>query len=168
MVINLGCCDSFCWLQTFFQQAKIILLKFYINMTPHETAQYMLNQDAFSQWMGIKLVEIREKYCLIEMPVKQEMMNGLKTVHGGITFSFADSALAFSSNNTNEASVALNCTINFTKAVKMGDILRAESVLISDTRKTGIYDIKITNQNQELVAAFRGTVYKIDKKVTDL
>ncbi len=64
MVINLGCCDSFCWLQTFFQQPKIILLKFYINMTPHETAQYMLNQDAFSQWMGIKLVEIREKYCL--------------------------------------------------------------------------------------------------------
>ena len=168
MVINLGCCDCFCGLQTFFQQSKIILLKFYINMTPHETAQYMLNQDAFSQWMGIKLVEIREKYCLIEMPVKQEMINGLKTVHGGITFSFADSALAFSSNNTNEASVALNCTINFTKAVKMGDILRAESVLISDTRKTGIYDIKITNQNQDLVAAFRGTVYKIDKKVTDL
>ena len=137
-------------------------------MTPHETAQYMLNQDAFSQWMGIKLIEIREKYCLIEMPVKREMINGLKTVHGGITFSFADSALAFSSNNTNEASVALNCTINFTKAVKMGDILRAESVLISNTRKTGIYDIKITNQKQELVAAFRGTVYKVDKKVTDL
>ena len=137
-------------------------------MTPLETAQYMLDQDEFSKWMGIKLIEVREKYCLIEMPVKKEMINGLKTVHGGITFSFADSALAFSSNNTNEASVALNCTINFTKAVKMGDILRAESVLISDTRKTGIYDIKITNQNQDLVAAFRGTVYKIDKKVTDL
>ena len=102
------------------------------------------------------------------MPVKPEMINGLKTVHGGVTFAFADSALAFSSNNTNEASVALNCTINFTKAVKMGDILRAESVLISDTRKTGIYDIKITNQKQELVAAFRGTIYKIEKKVTDL
>ena len=43
-------------------------------MTPHETAQYMLNQDAFSQWMGIKLIEIREKYCLIEMPVKAEMI----------------------------------------------------------------------------------------------
>ena len=137
-------------------------------MSPFELAQYMLNQDFFSQWMGIKLIEVREKYCLIEMPIKQEMINGLNTVHGGITFAFADSALAFSSNNTNEASVALNCTINFTKAVKMGDILRAESVLISDTRKTGIYDIKITNQNQELVAAFRGTVYKIDKKVTDL
>ena len=137
-------------------------------MHPKELAQYMLNQDFFSQWMGIKLIEVREKYCLIEMPIKQEMINGLKTVHGGVTFAFADSALAFSSNNTNEASVALNCTISFTKAVKMGDVLTAESILISDTRKTGIYDISIRNQEQILVASFRGTVYKIEKKVTEL
>jgi acyl-CoA thioesterase len=137
-------------------------------MSPLELAQYMLNQDFFSQWMGIKLVEVREKYCLIEMHIKQEMINGLKTVHGGITFAFADSALAFSSNNTNDASVALNCTINFTKAVKLGDTLFAESILISDTRKTGIYDISIRNQEKVLVASFRGTVYKIERKVTDL
>ncbi|HOB24135.1 MAG TPA: hotdog fold thioesterase [Kaistella sp.] len=137
-------------------------------MTPLETAQYMLDQDEFSKWMGIKLIEVREKYCLIEMPVKKEMINGLKTVHGGVTFSLADSALAFSSNNTNEASVALNCMINFTKAAKLGDTLIAESVLISDTRKTGVYDISITNQHKVLVATFRGTVYKIERKVTDL
>ena len=137
-------------------------------MTPLETAQYMLNQDAFSKWMGIKLIDVREKYCLIEMPVKAEMINGLKTVHGGVTFSLADSALAFSSNNTNDASVALNCNISFTKAAKLGDVLRAESILVSDTRKTGVYDISIKNQDDKLVASFRGTVYKIDKKVTDL
>ena len=137
-------------------------------MNPYELAQYMLNQDYFSQWMGIKLIEVREKYCLIEMPIKEEMINGLKTVHGGITFAFADSALAFSSNNTNDASVALNCIISFTKAVKMGDTLVAESILMADTKKTAVYDITITNQHKVMVATFRGTVYKIDKKVTDL
>lgn len=137
-------------------------------MTPLETAQYMLSQDEFSKWMGIKLIEVRKKYCLIEMPVKQEMINGLKTVHGGITFSLADSALAFSSNNTNDASVALNCMISFTKAVRLGDTLTAESILIADTRKTAVYDITVTNQHKVMVASFRGTVYKIDKKVTDL
>jgi acyl-CoA thioesterase len=137
-------------------------------MTPLETARYMLNQDHFSQWMGIKILEVKEKYCLLEMPIRKEMINGLRTAHGGITFSFADTALAFSSNNTGEASVALTCNINFTKAAREGDILRAESILISDTRKTGIYDIQVTNQNQDLVASFRGTVYKIERKVTDL
>lgn len=137
-------------------------------MTPYELAQYMLNQDEFSKWMGIKLIEVREKYCLIEMPIKDEMINGLKTVHGGITFAFADSALAFSSNNTNDASVALNCMISFTKAVRLGDTLIAESILMADTKKTAVYDITITNQHKVMVATFRGTVYKIDKKVTDL
>ena len=89
-------------------------------MTPLENAQYVLSQDQFSQWMGVSLIEIKENYCLIKMPIREEMINGLKTVHGGVTFSFAESALAFSSLNYGEAAVALNCTINFTQAVKLG------------------------------------------------
>ena len=137
-------------------------------MNPRQVAEYMFDQDCFSQWMNIKLIEVRENYCLIEMPIKKEMINGLKTVHGGVTFAFADSALAFSSNNSGDAAVALNCIINFTKAGKEGDTFRAESILVNETRKTAVYDIKITNQNEELVAKFVGTVYKIGKKVTEL
>lgn len=137
-------------------------------MTPQQVAEYMLGQDYFSQWMDIRLIEVKENYCLIEMPVKKEMINGLKTVHGGVTFAFADSALAFASNNSGDAAVALNCVINFTKAGREGDIFRAESILANETRKTAVYDIKITNQNNELVAKFVGTVYKIGKKVIEL
>lgn len=137
-------------------------------MSPLETAQYILNRDYFSQWMGVKLIEVRENYCLIEMPIREEMINGLKTVHGGVTFSFAESALAFSSNNTGNASVALNCMISFTKAVRLGDTLIAESILMADTRKTAVYDITITNQHKIVVASFRGTVYKLDKKLVEL
>lgn len=137
-------------------------------MNARETPEYMFEKDLFSQWLGIELTEIKDNYCLIKMPVKSEMINGLGTVHGGVTFAFADSALAFSSNNSGEAAVALNCYINFTKAAKNGDVLTAESILLNDTRKTAIYDITIKNQNDEVVAGFRGTVYKIGKKVTEL
>ncbi|WBV55787.1 hotdog fold thioesterase [Chryseobacterium daecheongense] len=137
-------------------------------MNPKQIADYMLGQDYFSQWMNIRMIDVKENYCLIEMPIKKDMINGLKTVHGGVTFAFADSALAFSSNNSGDAAVALNCIINFTKAGKEGDIFRAESKLVNDTRKTAVYDIQITNQNEELIAKFVGTVYKIGKKVTEL
>ncbi|RZJ34783.1 MAG: thioesterase, partial [Chryseobacterium sp.] len=53
-------------------------------------------------------------------------------------------------------------------AGKEDDIFRAESIMVNNTRKTAIYDIKITNQNEELIAKFVGTVYKIGKKVTEL
>lgn len=135
---------------------------------PKEVVEYMLAQDYFSQWLGIKVLEVRPHYCFLEMPVRKEMINGLKTLHGGVSFSLADSALAFSSNNQGEASVALQCSINFSKAAREGDTLYAESIQVSDTRKTGLYDIKVTNQNKELVALFRGTVYKIGKKVKEL
>lgn len=137
-------------------------------MNPRQVAEYMFDQDEFSQWMNIRMIDIKENYCLLEMPIRKEMINGLKTVHGGVTFAFADSALAFSSNNTGDAAVALNCIINFTKAGKEGDLFRAESILANNTRKTSVYDIKITNQNNELIAKFVGTVYKIGKKVTEL
>ena len=137
-------------------------------MNARETAEYMFEKDLFSQWLGIELTEIKDNYCLIKMPIKPEMINGLGTVHGGVTFAFADSALAFSSNNSDAAAVALNCYINFTKAAKKGDVLTAESILLNDTRKTAIYDITIKNQNDEVVAGFRGTVYKIGKKIIDL
>lgn len=137
-------------------------------MNARETVEYMFEKDLFSQWLGIELIEIKNNYCLIKMPIKPDMINGLGTVHGGVTFAFADSALAFSSNNTGEAAVALNCYINFTKAAKNGDVLSAESILLTDTRKTAVYDITIRNQNDEVVAGFRGTVYKLGKKVTDL
>lgn len=137
-------------------------------MNARETAEYMLEKDRFSQWLGIELSEVKNNYCLLKMPIKPQMINGLGTVHGGVTFAFADSALAFSSNNNGEAAVALNCYINFTKAVKNTDILTAESILLTDTRKTAVYDITIKNQKDEVVAGFRGTVYKIGKKVTEL
>jgi len=137
-------------------------------MTPREVAEYMFNQDGYSQWMGIKIIEIKANYCFIEMKVTKEMINGLKSVHGGVTFGLADSALAFSSNNDGNAGVALSCNINYLKAGREGDILRAESKLVNDTRKTAVYDIAITNQNNEPVAKFVGTIYKIGKKVTEL
>lgn len=137
-------------------------------MTARETADYIFSKDQFSQWLGIELLDIKDNYCLIKMPIKSEMINGLGTVHGGVTFAFADSALAFSSNNNGDAAVALNCFISFSKAVREGDILVAESMLLTDTRKTAVYDIIITNQDDEVVSGFRGTVYKIGKKVTEL
>ena len=79
-------------------------------------------------------------------------------------FRFCGLSIGFSSNNSGDAAVALNCVINFTTAGREGDIFRGESKLVNETRKTAVYDIHITNQEQKLVAKFTGTVYKIGKK----
>jgi acyl-CoA thioesterase len=134
-------------------------------MSPTDVVNHMLKTDAFSNWLGIELIEIKEGYSKIQMLVRAEMLNGLGIVHGGIAFSFADSAFAFACNNRNNLSVALDTSINFVKAVHIGDTLIAEAIEMHNGKSTGIYHITITNQNQQTVALFKGTCFRTGKIV---
>src|SRR5262245_34179182 len=87
----------------------------------------MMQEDRFSQWLGIETVLIEQGHCILKMKVRQEMVNGFGIAHGGIAFSFADSALAFASNAYGKLSVALDCSISFPIAVKVGDELMCEA-----------------------------------------
>lgn len=128
-----------------------------------DVVDHMLLNDAFSQWMGIKMLEVKEGYSRIQMCIREEMVNGFGIVHGGITFSFADSAFAFACNNRNNLSVALDVTITFTKAANVGDVLVAEAKEVHNGKNTGVYLISVVNQNNEQVALFKGTCFRTGK-----
>ncbi len=124
----------------------------------------MYDGDAFSQWLGIERIEDRPGYSKLKMTVREEMTNGFKIAHGGITYSLADSALAFASNSHGRQSVSIETSISHTKPVHIGDVLIAEAKELNLTNATGIYDIKVTNQKDEVVALFKGTVYRTKKE----
>jgi acyl-CoA thioesterase len=130
-----------------------------------EVVNHMMENDFFSQWLGIEVLEIKEGYSQIKMTVRKEMVNGFGIVHGGIPFSLADSAFAFACNNRNNLSVALDTSINFIKPVHVGDVLTAEAIEIHNGRSTGLYHITITNQNEHSVALFKGLCFRTDKKL---
>ncbi len=124
---------------------------------------HMMAHDQFSQWLGIKVLEIREGYSKISMVIRSEMVNGFGIIHGGVTFSLADSAFAFACNNRNILSVALDTSINFIKPVHVGDELTASAKEIHNGQSTGLYHITIMNQHQHVVAEFKGLCYRTGK-----
>lgn len=126
----------------------------------------MYNGDAFSQWLGIERMDERLGYSKLKMTVREEMTNGFKIAHGGITYSLADSALAFASNSHGRQAVSLETSISHTKPVQIGDVLIAEAIEINLTNATAIYGVKVSNQNNETVALFKGTVYRTKKEWT--
>ncbi|OYU57093.1 MAG: phenylacetic acid degradation protein PaaD [Chitinophagaceae bacterium BSSC1] len=128
-------------------------------------AEKVFEKDLFSQWLGIEILEIKEGYSKIAMTVRTEMINGLGIVHGGIAFSLADSAFAFACNNRNNLSVALDTSINFLKPVHVGDTLEAVATEVHNGRSTGLYQISISNQNQVVVAIFKGTCFRTGKTI---
>lgn len=133
--------------------------------TPQEVVQHMMQNDLFSQWLGIEVLEIKEGYSKIKMIIRKEMINGFGIVHGGIAFSLADSAFAFACNNRNVLSVALDTNISFIKPVHVDDVLIAEAKELHNGKSTGLYHITITNQKEHMVALFKGTCFRTDKKL---
>lgn len=123
----------------------------------------MMEHDAFSQWLGIQVMQVREGYSKIQMTLREEMLNGFGVIHGGIAFSLADSAFAFACNNRNNLSMALDVSITFTKAGQPGDIFTAEAREIHNGRSTGLYLIQVTNQNGQPVATFKGSCFRTGK-----
>ena len=125
----------------------------------------MLRTDAFSQWLGVEVVEIKEGHSKIKMKVREEMMNGLNVIHGGIAFSLADSAFAFACNSRNNLSLALETSISFLKPVFIDDELTAEAKEIRNGKSTGVYIVDITNQHDQLIALFKGTCFRTGKNL---
>ena len=123
----------------------------------------MYDKDAFSKWLGIELLEISFGECIAQLTVRDEMLNGFKIAHGGITYALADSAFAFATNSIGQQAVSIETSISHTGKVFSGDVLTATTSRIHKTRKFASYSVSITNQNDELVASFKGTVYYTGK-----
>lgn len=120
----------------------------------------MLAKDEFSRWLGIELVEITPRRSTVRMTVRPEMVNGFGVSHGGIAYSLADSALAFAANTNGNVTVAIENSIGYPQPVHVDDTLTAVAEEESFTNRLGYYRVSVRNQDDLLVAIFRGTVYR--------
>lgn len=126
----------------------------------------MLSQDAYSQWLGIEILECEIGRCKVAMTVRKEMLNSMKKAHGGITFSLADTAFGFAANTHGKFAVSIETSINHIEAVNEGDYLTAESVIEKVNNKLGFNIIEV-KRGDELVALFKGVVYRTQKDWED-
>ncbi|MCA4965437.1 hydroxyphenylacetyl-CoA thioesterase PaaI [Pseudomonas sp. Y24-6] len=137
-------------------------------MTNHEAmhlasncAQTMLQRDAASQGMGMRLLSAAPGCARVGMSVRADMIQGHGTCHGGYLFALADSAFAFACNSYNDATVAIGCSIDYTAPAHLGDTLTADCIEQSRSGRTGNYDVRIENQQGQLIALFHGKSYKV-------
>jgi acyl-CoA thioesterase len=132
--------------------------------SPKEIVDTMMAKDYFSQWLGIKVLEAGNGISKLSMTVRKEMLNGFGIAHGGITYSLADSALAFSSNSHGKKAVSVETSVSHTISLSEGDEIVAEAKEEHCSNKIGIYTIVIKrSSDNSIVALFKGTVYRTAK-----
>lgn len=123
--------------------------------------------DSCAHTLGIEILSCTPGQSTLRMTVTDAMSNGHGICHGGMIFSLADTAFAHACNSTNHNTVASACSIDFLAAGKLGDQLTAVATERSRAGKTGVYDISITNQDDTLIALFRGKSYQIRGALID-
>jgi acyl-CoA thioesterase len=111
--------------------------------------------DAASALLGMRLVSVTEGAAVLEMPVRDDMVNGHGIAHGGFLFTLADSAFAFACNSRNLVTVAQACDIVFVAPAQRGDLLTAEARERTQYGKNGIYDVTV-RRGDDVIAEFRG------------
>ncbi|MDP1801829.1 MAG: hotdog fold thioesterase [Bacteroidota bacterium] len=134
-------------------------------MENSEIVNTMMENDHFSQWLGITILEQKEGACKLSLIVRKDMLNGFGIAHGGITYSLADSALAFASNSKGRKSVSIETSIAHIISLKENDEIVAEGFCETETEKLGHYKITVFLKNDptKIVAIFKGMVYKTSK-----
>lgn len=121
-----------------------------------EVARRMWDGDRATQALGMELLEVRAGYARIRMPVRRDMTNGHGICHGGFMFLLADSTFAFACNSHNQRAVAASAEIHFIASANEGDVLTAEGVEQHLAGRSGVYDMRVTDQSGRLIALFRG------------
>ena len=124
----------------------------------------MFRDDAASQGLGMQIEAVGPGYARIAMSVRPDMLNGFKICHGGFITTLADSAFAFGCNSYNEMTVASGIVVDFLAPSHEGDRLVAECHEVSRSGRTGVYDIKVTNQHGKTVVLMRGRSHTIKGK----
>lgn len=128
------------------------------------TREAMWKDDRASKALGMQVVTIGPGSATLTMTVREDMLNGHDICHGGLVTTLADSAFAFACNAYNEVTVASGFDVNLIAAAHKGDVLTAVACEVAKSGRTGVYDITVSNQRGERVAAFRGRSYTIKGK----
>lgn len=124
-------------------------------------AQQLYDNDPSASALGIELLRADDDGATVRMVVTDEMANGFRIGHGGITFLLADSAMAFGSNAHGGVSLATSSSIDWLAPVEIGDTLIADCRLAHGGGKSKIWSISVTNQNEVQVAAITGRTRRV-------
>ncbi|MEQ9396986.1 hydroxyphenylacetyl-CoA thioesterase PaaI [Haliea sp.] len=111
--------------------------------------------------LGVTLVAIAPGTATMTMRVRADMVNGHDLCHGGLIFTLADSCFAYACNSENFNTVAAGARIEFLAPARLGEELTASASQVQQGRRSGVYDVTVTNQAQQTIALFRGNSHRI-------
>jgi acyl-CoA thioesterase len=122
--------------------------------------------EPYALALNMKLVELEKGYSAVEMIYDSEIMNNIyERAHGGAIYSLIDEAFETAGQTDGTIAVALNINVTYVSSPKTGVRLRAEARKVSQTKKTAVYDIKVEDEDGQLIAICQALAFCTGKKI---
>ncbi len=132
-----------------------------------KVGEALMTRDHAAQRLGIVLEEIRPGQARMRMAVAHDMVNSHAICHGGLIFALADTAFAYACNARNRTSLAQSCTITYLASARAGDVLTAVCEEAASSGRSGVYDVRVVDQEGRLIALFRGQSRVVKGKILE-
>ena len=127
----------------------------------------MRETEGPTQTLGLALEAVDAGFARVSMIVREEMLNGVGTCHGGVLFTLADTAFAYACNSRNSATVAQQAAIAFLSPARAGDTIVAQAQELAVEGRTGVYQVMLANQDGRVVAIFDGLSRTLGRPILD-
>lgn len=127
----------------------------------------MFAKDRAAHALGMQVVSVGPGAASVTMTVRADMANGFGICHGGLVATLADTAFAYACNSWNVQAVAAGFDVQLLAAAQLGDALTAHASVLSQGRRTGVYDVNVRNQANRLIAAFRGRSHRLEGRIVE-
>ncbi len=138
------------------------------NELASRVAHQMLSEEGTGPGWGVRIDEVRKGYCRLSMDLREDMLNGHGTAHGGMVFALADTAFAYICNGDNQRTVAAQASIVFLGSAEAGETLIAEGKEVATSGRSGVTRVSVRTSDGRNIAEFTGYSRTIGGQVVDL
>jgi len=129
--------------------------------------QELLNKtDRFAAQAGCRITEVDEQHAVATMTVTQQHLNGGNVCQGGALFTLADLAIAALMNYQGQLTFGISNSLMFVSSAREGDVLTAEAVTLLNHHKIPSVEVRVTNQDGQLICHVTGMGYRKHVAIT--
>ncbi|HHT7795245.1 TPA: PaaI family thioesterase [Streptococcus suis] len=122
-----------------------------------------LNLQPITVLDDYQVTMLNEKEVLLTTKVTEKSLNPYGMAHGGFLFTLADSVAGLTTVARGSYSVTLQSNIHYMKAAKLGDTLSVIGSCTHDGSRTKVVEVKIENQDKQLLASASFTMFVTGK-----
>ncbi len=119
-----------------------------------------IETEPYANKLGMRLVALEPGRALVEMAIQDDMANIFDMIHGGAIFSLIDEAFQASCNSHGTVAVALNVNVTYHQPPLKRGMLKAESVELHRSKRTATYEIRVTDDEENLIASCLALAYR--------